>query len=147
MPGFGERVILEVIASRFRRLRDHPKAGGQDMTRSGSCAHALRRARLTTVVLCAVGGILVPDHVLAGSARDYLNAPIDSWLAFYNAGYNSSVTPEDGLDVASRIRTNVVSQSVVLTRTMDYWGRTGGLSICAALSLRGIEFWHEPHRG
>lgn len=91
---------------------------------------SLRRVRLAAVVLCALGAVLAPpDHVLAGSARDYLNAPIDSWLAFYNAGYNSSVTPEDGLDVAARSPTNVVSQSVVLTRTMDYWGRTRGLSI------------------
>lgn len=91
---------------------------------------SLRRVWLAAVVLCALGTVLAPpDYVLAGSARDYLNAPIDSWLAFYNAGYSSSVTPEDGLDVAARIRTNVVSQSVVLTRTMNYWGRTGGLSI------------------
>ena len=39
----------------------------------------------------------------------------------------------------ARIRTNVVSQSLVLTRTMDYWGRTGGVSIVRALPLRGIE--------
>jgi hypothetical protein len=39
------------------------------------------------------------------------------------------VTPEDGLDITARTRTNVVLQSVVLTRTMDYWGRTGGVSI------------------
>jgi hypothetical protein len=39
------------------------------------------------------------------------------------------VTPEDGLDVTAPIRTNVVSQSLVLTRTMDYWGRKGGVSI------------------
>jgi hypothetical protein len=39
------------------------------------------------------------------------------------------VTPEDGLDVTAPIRTNVVSQSLVLTRTMNYWGRTGGVSI------------------
>ncbi len=71
----------------------------------------------------------MPNSAWAGSARDYLNAPIDSWLAFYNAGYAASVTPEDGLDVTARIRTNVVSQSLVLTRTMDYWGRTGGVSI------------------
>ena len=72
---------------------------------------------------------LSASNVWAGSARDYLNAPIDSWLAFYNVGYAASVTPEDGLDVTARIRTNVVSQSLVLTRTMDYWGRTGGVSI------------------
>ena len=39
------------------------------------------------------------------------------------------MTPEDALDVVARIRTNVASQSLVLTRTMDYWGRTGGVSI------------------
>jgi Putative MetA-pathway of phenol degradation len=65
----------------------------------------------------------------AGSARDYLNAPIDTWLTFYNVGYATSVTPEDGMDVTSSIRSNVLSQSVVITRTMDYWGRTGGLSV------------------
>ena len=86
--------------------------------------------RLAAGVLCVLGASLcLPRSVRAGSARDYLNAPIDSWLGFYNVGYNASVTPEDGLDVSAGIRTNVVSQSLVLTRTMDYWGRTGGLSI------------------
>ena len=79
--------------------------------------------------LCVVTALSMPSSVFAGSARDYLNAPIDSWLAFYNVGYAASVTPEDGLDVTARIRTNVVSQSLVLTRTMDFWGRTGGVSI------------------
>ena len=91
---------------------------------------SLKRAQLFAGILCVVGvDFYSPSNVWAGSARDYLNAPIDSWLAFYNAGYAASVTPEDGLDVTARIRTNVVSQSVVLTRTMDYWGRTGGVSI------------------
>src|ERR1700733_13033927 len=81
-------------------------------------------------VSCVVGAALsCPSKVLAGSARDYLNAPIDSWLAFYNVDYAASVTPEDGLDVTAPIRTNVVPLSLVLTRTMDYWGRTGGISI------------------
>jgi hypothetical protein len=70
-----------------------------------------------------------PPAALAGSARDYLNAPIDTWLTFYNFAYSTSVTPEDGLDVTSSIRSNVLSQSVVVTRTMDYWGRTGGFSV------------------
>jgi Putative MetA-pathway of phenol degradation len=65
----------------------------------------------------------------AGSARDYLNAPIDTWLTFYNFAYSTLVTPEDGLDVTSSIRSNVLSQSIVVTRTMDYWGRTGGFSL------------------
>jgi hypothetical protein len=39
------------------------------------------------------------------------------------------VTPEDGIDVTSAIRSNVLSQSAVVTRVMDYWGRTGGISV------------------
>jgi hypothetical protein len=66
---------------------------------------------------------------LAGSARDYLNAPIDTWLTFYNFGYSTSVTPEDGMDVTSNVLTNVLSQSIVVTRTMDYGGRTAGISV------------------
>ncbi len=91
---------------------------------------SLRRGWLVVGVLCVAAAVIsLPNAVLAGSARDYLNAPIDSWLAFYNVGYAASVTPEDGLDVTAPVRTNVLSQSVVLTRTMDYWGRTGGVSI------------------
>jgi hypothetical protein len=66
---------------------------------------------------------------LAGSARDYLNAPIDTWLTFYNFGYSTSVTPEDGMDVTSSVLSNVLSQSIVVTRTMDYWGRSAGISV------------------
>ena len=47
----------------------------------------------------------------------------------YNAGYVTSITPEDGTDTSSRTVSNAVLQSVVLTRTMDFWGRAGGLSI------------------
>ena len=65
----------------------------------------------------------------AGSARDYLNAPIDAWLVNYNSGYATSITPEDGTDISSSTRSNVFLQSVVVTRTMDFAGRTGGLSI------------------
>jgi hypothetical protein len=70
-----------------------------------------------------------PVMGLAGSARDYLNAPIDTWLTFYNFGYSTLVTPEDGADVTSSVTSNVLSQSIVVTRTMDYWGRTGGISV------------------
>ena len=38
----------------------------------------------------------------AGSARDYLNALVDTWLLNYNAGYTTSVTPEDGTGHDSR---------------------------------------------
>jgi hypothetical protein len=87
---------------------------------------ALARA----AVLCGLLGLTAfPGSGWAGSARDYLSAPIDTWLTFYNFGYSTSVTPEDGMDVTSSIRSNVLSQSVVVTRTMDYWGRTGGISV------------------
>jgi hypothetical protein len=33
------------------------------------------------------------------------------------------------MDVTSSVRSNVLSQSVVVTRTMDYRGRTGGISV------------------
>jgi hypothetical protein len=58
---------------------------------------SVRGVRLAAGVLCALGAMLcLPRSVRAGSARDYLNAPIYSWLGFYNAGYDASVTPEDG---------------------------------------------------
>ena len=63
------------------------------------------------------------------SARDYLNAPVDSWLTFSNSNYSTSVTPEDGADISSRIRSNVYSQSVILTRVVGFGGRTGGMSV------------------
>jgi hypothetical protein len=76
-----------------------------------------------------VAAILWPGIACAGSARDYLNAPIDTWLLTLNAGYTTSVTPEDGTDTIPGVRSNVFAQSVVLTRVMDFLGRTGGLSI------------------
>jgi hypothetical protein len=71
----------------------------------------------------------LPSVAAAGSARDYLNAPVDSWLVTYGAGYSTSVTPEDGTDTIPGVRSNVVAQSLVITRIMDFLGRTGGLSI------------------
>jgi len=76
-----------------------------------------------------VAAILWPGIARAGSARDYLNAPVDTWLLTLNAGYTTSVTPEDGTDTIPGVRSNVFAQSVVLTRVMDFLGRTGGLSI------------------
>jgi hypothetical protein len=40
-----------------------------------------------------------------------------------------AVTPEDGMDVTSSVLSNVFSQSIVVTRTMDYWGRTARISV------------------
>ena len=73
--------------------------------------------------------LVYPTIARAGSARDYLNAPIDSWLTRYDTGFSTSVTPEDGTDISSRSRTNVFLQSVTVTRTIDFWGRAGGFSV------------------
>src|SRR5271166_5953486 len=88
------------------------------------------RTRLAGALGCGFAVLTsFPEVGLAGSARDYLNAPIDTWLTFYNFGYSTSVTPEDGMDVTSRVLSNVISQSIVVTRSMDYGGRTGGISV------------------
>jgi hypothetical protein len=76
-----------------------------------------------------LGASLIPTNASAGSARDYLNAPIDSWLVTFNSSYSTSVTPEDGTDITSRTRSNAFLQSAVITRTMDFGGRTGGFSV------------------
>jgi len=87
------------------------------------------RFGLLATLLCVAASLSLSTIVRAGSARDYLNAPIDSWLTTYNAGYSASVTPEDGTDISSATRSTVSAQSVVITRTMDFGGRTGGLSV------------------
>lgn len=84
---------------------------------------------LLATLLCVAASSSLSTIARAGSARDYLNAPIDSWLTTYNAGYSASVTPEDGTDISSATRSTVFVQSVVITRSMDYGGRTGGLSV------------------
>ena len=93
--------------------------GGRRINRVGFLAPLIRVAGLLALL----------NHARAGSARDYLNAPVDTWLAIYNASYTGAVTPEDGTDTVPAIRSNVFAQSLVLTRIMDYWGRTGGVSI------------------
>jgi hypothetical protein len=77
----------------------------------------------------------LPSIATAGSARDYLNAPVDSWLVTYGGGYTSAVAPEDGTDSIPGVRSSVFGQSLVITRIMDYWGRTGGLSIVLPYAL------------
>lgn len=100
-----------------------------------------RASRAFAALLCGcVGLISIPRMGLAGSARDYLNAPIDTWLTFYNFGYFTSVTPEDGMDVTSSVRTNVLVQSVVITRTMDFWGRTGGISAILPYAALAVSY-------
>lgn len=89
----------------------------------------MRRHLLAIVCVFAAWLAALPHAALAGSARDYLNAPVGIWMTFYNFGYSNSVTPEDGLDVTSPVRTNVLSQSLVATRTFGLWGRTAGVSL------------------
>jgi hypothetical protein len=95
-----------------------------------SPAHA-RRGRggaVATAFLAITGLTGVPIAACAGSARDYLNAPVDMWLTFSNSAFSRSVTPQDGLDVSSRLRSEVFSQTAIVTRTVDVLGRTGGIS-------------------
>ena len=80
--------------------------------------------RSPVTLLCVAAAPCFSTIACAGSARDYLNAPIDSWLTTYNVIYSASVTPEDGTDISSRARSNVFGQSVVISRTMDFWGRS-----------------------
>ena len=71
------------------------------------------RTRLAGAVGCGFAALTALLGMgLAGSARDYLNAPIDTWLTFCNFGYSTLVTPEDGLDVMSGVTSKVLSQSI-----------------------------------
>jgi len=89
----------------------------------------INRVGFLAPLIWVAGSLALLNDARAGSARDYLNAPVDTWLAIYNASYTSAVTPEDGTDTVPGVRSNVFAQSLVLTRIMDYWGRTGGVSI------------------
>jgi hypothetical protein len=85
--------------------------------------------RLHIALLFGITALIQTQAMAQGrSARDYLNAPVDSWLTLANSNYSTSVTPEDGTDISSRVRSNVFSQSVILTRIMNFGGRTGGVS-------------------
>ena len=89
----------------------------------------INRVGFWAPLIWVAGSLALLNDARAGSARDYLNAPVDTWLAIYNAGYTNAVTPEDGTDTVPGVRSNVFAQSLVLTRIMDYWGRTGGVSL------------------
>jgi hypothetical protein len=78
----------------------------------------------------------------AGKARDYLNAPGETWVTFYNGGYSEWVTPAvggSGVYTAGQ-KTNVISQSAILARIIDHWGRTGGVSIIAPYTVINGKF-------
>lgn len=90
--------------------------------------HPARRFR--SLLVAGVITVLLPSRdVWAGSAREYLNVPVDTWLATYNAGYTSSETPGDGDDLVPGVRSNVFAQSVALSRVMDWGGRTSGVTL------------------
>jgi len=105
----------------------HLNEGGA-MSSIGRFAHSICRSA-AALACTAATCVMLPASGWCGSARDYLNAPVDSWFTSYNLSYNSLVTPEDGLDAVTSVRSNVVSQSLVFTRIMDFEGRTGGLSL------------------
>lgn len=81
-----------------------------------------------TAGLCSV--IFFAPPAFAGKARDYLNAPVNTWVTFYNLGFSNSVAPVDGAAEfgITNITTDVTSQSLILSRIIDVGGRTGGLS-------------------
>ncbi|MCT0213107.1 MAG: transporter [Cyanobium sp.] len=94
----------------------------------GACRGTGRR---TAFIACSFAAVVCAQPAHAGKARDYLNAPKNTWVTFYNAGYSTYVTPvEGGEDFGvPEIGADVYSQSVIITRVMDFWGRTGGVSV------------------
>jgi hypothetical protein len=91
----------------------------------------LRTGKKIALIAYSVLAVLCAQPAHAGKARDYLNAPKNTWVTFYNIGYSTYVTPvEGGEDFGvPEIGANVLSQSVIMTRIMDFWGRTGGVSV------------------
>ena len=77
--------------------------------RARSTQPARRSITLACLSVAAVLWFGVTAH--AGSARDYLNAPVDTWLLNYNAGYTTSLTPEDGTDTRSPVFAPTCSRS------------------------------------
>jgi len=75
-------------------------------------------------------GILFAAPALAGKARDYLNAPVNTWVTFYNLGFSNRVASVEGAAEfgISNVTTDITSQSLILSRIIDVGGRTGGLS-------------------
>ena len=86
-------------------------------------------AKASATALCIL--LLSGAPALAGKARDYLNAPVNTWVTFYNLGFASSVAPVTGRAEfgISGVATDITSQSVIVSRILDVGGRTGGLSL------------------
>jgi hypothetical protein len=98
---------------------------------------ANRTALITSSVLLAMSA----QHAEAGKARDYLNAPKDTWVTFYNYGLRSAIAAFDagvGFD-ASRVTNDTRSQSIIVTRIMDFGGHTGGVSVILPWAEASVE--------
>ena len=102
-----------------------------DQTPCRSVGRTMNSARrFGPLIMAGILTVLLPaEGAQAGSAREYLNVPVDTWLATYNSGYTTSETPEDGDDLVPGIRSNVFVQSMALTRVMDWGGRTSGITL------------------
>lgn len=86
---------------------------------------------LPSVAVIATVLLAAAPPAEAGKARDYLNAPVNTWVTFLNFGYSESVSPVVGGAEfgVSDLETDVMSQSLILSRIVDVGGRTGGLSV------------------
>jgi hypothetical protein len=102
-----------------------------ELIETSSKSNHRRTGKSVAFIVCGIAAMVGVQPADAGKARDYLNAPKDTWVTFYNIGYSTFVTPvEGGEDFGvPEIGTDVLSQSVIITRVMDFWGRTGGVSI------------------
>ncbi len=88
-----------------------------------------RAVAMTAAALAAA--LIASTSAVAGKARDYLNAPVNTWVTFYNLGFSNSDAPvAEGADYGiAGLMTDVTSQSLILSRILDLGGRTGGLSL------------------
>lgn len=89
----------------------------------------LRISAAVAAIVASLAAAASPAE--AGKARDYLNAPVNTWVTFYNFGHTESVSPvvggaEFGI---TGVETDITSQSIILSRIIDVAGRTGGLSV------------------
>jgi hypothetical protein len=84
------RICVSIVESRGGEVGWSGNAGAVPCARCG----------IVFVAAC----VLLSTAAFAGSARDYLNAPVDAWLVDYNSGYSTSITSEDGTDISSRRR-------------------------------------------
>jgi hypothetical protein len=98
-------------------------------------------ANRTALIVCSLAAVLSAESAEAGKARDYLNAPKDTWVTFYNYGWRSAIAAFNagvGFD-AAEIANDTRSQSIILTRIMDFGGRTGGISVILPWAEASLE--------